>query len=227
MSEETFQFRTAVFGGFQKEDVLAYLERSAQAHAEKVSALQRDLDEAQEARTGFEQRAEAQESRMMTLETENQRLAADLTQRELDLTSASVRQRELEDQIASLQAEVEKLRPSAQAYETVKDRTASIELEAHGRAQAIEEEGRRKAKEAQEGLVAWLDKMEGEYGKLQDDAKASLLQTIGVLDRAKHDLVALSGGLSGHEESLKAIRQELEDLDSPAVLQGAEGEETV
>ena len=41
MSEPTNQFRTAAFGGFQKQDVQEYLEKSAREHAEKLNALLR------------------------------------------------------------------------------------------------------------------------------------------------------------------------------------------
>ena len=43
--EDGFQFRTAAFGGFQKQDVMDYLERSAKEHAQKVAAIQTELEE--------------------------------------------------------------------------------------------------------------------------------------------------------------------------------------
>ena len=50
MSEPTNQFRTAAFGGFQKQDVQEYLEKSAREHAEKLNALQRELSDERTAR---------------------------------------------------------------------------------------------------------------------------------------------------------------------------------
>ena len=37
MSAGETQFRTAAFGGFQKQDVLNYIETAAREHAEKLS----------------------------------------------------------------------------------------------------------------------------------------------------------------------------------------------
>ena len=39
MSATELQFRTATFGGFQKQDVLSYIESSNQAHVEKLEQL--------------------------------------------------------------------------------------------------------------------------------------------------------------------------------------------
>ena len=43
MNENEFQFRTAALGGFHKQDVLRYLERSAKEHREKTAELEREL----------------------------------------------------------------------------------------------------------------------------------------------------------------------------------------
>jgi len=46
MSAEEIQFRTATLGGFQKQDVLDYIERSSKDHGDKLAGLQRELEEA-------------------------------------------------------------------------------------------------------------------------------------------------------------------------------------
>ena len=38
MSDTELQFRTATFGGFNKQDLLAYLESTARSHAEQQEA---------------------------------------------------------------------------------------------------------------------------------------------------------------------------------------------
>ena len=40
MSATELQFRTAAFGGFQKQDVLSYIESSNHTHAEKLEQLE-------------------------------------------------------------------------------------------------------------------------------------------------------------------------------------------
>ena len=46
MSDTELQFRTSTFGGFQKQDVLNYIETSNQEHREKLEAVRRELAEA-------------------------------------------------------------------------------------------------------------------------------------------------------------------------------------
>ena len=79
---EGLQFRTSAFGGFNKQDVMAYLEKSAREHSGKIAELQKDLAELRQARTEAEDAGETMKSRLAVLEAENQRLAADLAQRE-------------------------------------------------------------------------------------------------------------------------------------------------
>ena len=49
---EGLQFRTSAFGGFNKQDVMAYLEKSAREHSGKIAELQKELAELRQARTG-------------------------------------------------------------------------------------------------------------------------------------------------------------------------------
>ena len=127
MNENGFQFRTAAFGGFQKQDVMDYLERSAKEHAQKVAAIQKELAEEKVAKAGEEERSAALEERISALEAENQRLAADLADREDKLGRALTERDELRTLSDQLQDQLDKVTPAATAYEAVKDRTASIE----------------------------------------------------------------------------------------------------
>ena len=50
MSDTELQFRTSTFGGFQKQDVLNYIETSNQEHREKLEAVRRELAETEAAK---------------------------------------------------------------------------------------------------------------------------------------------------------------------------------
>ena len=153
------------------------------------------------------------ERRQALLEEENQRLAADLADREAALADATAGKETAERQEAALQEEAEKLRPAAKAYEAVKDRTASIELEAHGRAQAIEEEGRQKAKKHQQELVDWSAQLQAAYHRLRSDMDATLVHAIRELERAGQSLEGLSGELVVQDEALKIIKEQIDQMD--------------
>lgn len=203
MNENEFRFRTAAFGGFQKQDVMDYLEHCAQEHAQKVAAIQKELAEEKVAKAGEEERSAALEKKIAALEAENQRLTAALADRD-----------ELQALTVSLQEEIDRLTPAAAAYETVKDRTASIELEAHGRAQAIEREGREKALRYQEQVKEWFVKTREAYDRLRTDISATIGHATQELERAGQSMEELSGGLEGQDSALAAIQAQLETLDS-------------
>ena len=213
MNENEFQFRTAALGGFHKQDVLSYLERSAKEHWEKTAELERELAGVKADKARLEEEKGEMERRQALLEEENQRLAADLADREAALADATAGKETAERQEAALQEEAEKLRPAAKAYEAVKDRTASIELEAHGRAQAIEEEGRQKAKKHQQELVDWSAQLQAAYHRLRSDMDATLVHAIRELERAGQSLEGLSGELVVQDEALKIIKEQIDQMD--------------
>ena len=111
MDEKGFQFRTAAFGGFQKQDVMDYLERSAQEHTRKVAELQKELEEKKRAEGEAEERHAGLEKRLAALEAENQRLAADLADREDRLNQALAEKDELRAETVRLRGEVDRLAP--------------------------------------------------------------------------------------------------------------------
>ncbi len=219
MNENGFQFRTAAFGGFQKQDVMDYLERSAREHAQKLAAVQKELAEEKVAKAGEEDRSAALEKHIAALEAEGQRLAAALADREDKLNQTMAERDELQVLAASLRAEIERLTPAAAAYETVKDRTASIELEAHGRAQAIEREGRAKVLKYQEQVKDWFNKTREAYERLRSDITATMGHAAQELERAGRSMEELSGGLEGQDAALAAIQSQIEALDSVKVPQ--------
>ncbi len=90
MDEHGFQFRTAAIGGFQKQDVMAYLERSAKEHAQRLAQLQKQLEEARTARTAGDEQRLAETQRVSELEEENRKLTGDLAERDIDTLDAGV-----------------------------------------------------------------------------------------------------------------------------------------
>lgn len=203
MSEKGFQFRTATFGGFRKEDVLAYLEQSSKAHAEKLAALQRELSQVKAKGAEEEQQSTTLSDEVARLREENQRLTA-------QLAAVTARRDEVEDLARQMQAELERMRPSADAYEAVKDRTAGIELEAHGRAQAIEAEGRRKARETQEQVQQWLEKVCAAYDRMRGDLDATMNHAVREMARALQNLQDISGDFAVHDQALGELRKTVE-----------------
>ena len=134
-------FRSAAFGGFNRQDVLDYLEKTAAENARKQQELQRRLEEAEEDRRKLASQESDQEERVTILNRDRESLGQQLEQVKAVLEASREREeaqsRELEElrrERDSLRRRVAELEPGAAAYTAVKERAAGVELEAHCRA---------------------------------------------------------------------------------------------
>ena len=73
-------FRTAVVGGFNRQDVLDYLEKTAAENAQKQQELQRRLEEAEEDRRKLASQESDQEERVTILNRDRESLSQQLEQ---------------------------------------------------------------------------------------------------------------------------------------------------
>ncbi|MCI8818036.1 MAG: hypothetical protein HFG04_02625 [Oscillibacter sp.] len=135
---ENYSFKTVAFGGFDKQDVVRYLEQAA----EKNAALQRAHEEESE-----KLRGELEELREQVEQLQNQigklNVQRDWLQNQLE-TETTAREgleslRSLEQDVARLTAEANALRPDAEAYARFRERLGAIECEARNRADDLEE----------------------------------------------------------------------------------------
>ena len=214
MSDAELQFRTAAFGGFQKQDVLNYIESSNQEHREKMEGLTRELEEARKARTQLEEEA---------AQARQQAQAGDETVQQLEsqLEAARKEAEDLKSRLSESEAELERLRaalaeaegklaqaePAAKAYEKVKDRTAGIELEAHCRAQAVQAEAEERVEKARQDLEQWLNKVRKSYEELRCDMDATISHTSGELERVRTTLEEITNRFCAQDERLEKMVQ--------------------
>jgi len=205
MNEKEIQFRTAAFGGFQKQDVLDYLDHIAQEQTEKLNGLQRRLEEAEQARDAAAKGQADLEGRAKQLEAELSQVSSQLTQEKARLAAAEQKSAALSAQVEELAAQVRRLMPGAQAYDALKERAAGIELAAHGRAQEIEEEARVRARKTGEEAAAWLGRLMASYETL----RAGLNDAVA---RAGQEMERVNASLTGLGETFEAEDAALQEL---------------
>lgn len=215
MNENNMRFRTAVFGGFQKQDVLNYLEQSTREYEDKLKALQRKLSEAQRARDGAGETLAAGEERQGKLEEENRRLSTDLGDKETALAEAQAQVTALTAQVTELSAQLQRLAPAAEAYEGLKDRTAGIELEAHARAKEIEADAQARAQKVKSEMVAWMDRLQGAYIRLRSDLNATIGHAGDELKRVDASLTRIAGEFGSQDAALEELRKSVDSLEGP------------
>lgn len=171
------QFRSKAFGGFNRRDVIEYVERSAREHNEELDQLRSLLDEAQKERDQLQ-------DQLQTLAAERDALRGEAEQAK-QLPAAQEEIRRLRDMVAQLE-------PDATAYAAIKERAATMELEAHQRAQAIVDQARKQADEALSGARQWLGGLRREYGDLRLQVENTVAHATADLDRVRQGLSNVS-----------------------------------
>jgi len=132
-----YSIKTVAFGGFNKQDVVRYIEQAATEAASAQKALEDEnsaLRAHSDALTGELDELRAQ---MEALLAEKDALSAALTQ-EQQLREELEPLRATAEVAAQLQREIDSLRPDADAYAQFRERIGAIECEARKRADDLE-----------------------------------------------------------------------------------------
>ena len=95
----------------------------------------------------------------------------------------------------------------AKAYAELKDRTATIELEAHQRARAIESQAEEKAKKVRTAAEQILYKVQAGYGRLRGDVDATITHASGEMDRVDRALEQVRAEFAEHDAALERLLQ--------------------
>lgn len=131
---ENNTFKSVAFGGFDKQDVIRYIEQSAREAADVQERLQQENDGLRTQVQSLEERAGALERRADEAEALCRSLEQQLS-REQSAREALEREKA---ELQTLADEVRRLRPEAEAYAQFRDRVGDIECEAHKRSAALE-----------------------------------------------------------------------------------------
>ena len=194
MEPVTQRFRGAL-AGFNRRDVTRYIEQSAAAHSRQVAGLEERLDQAERERDNALRELDGLRSERGDLAAEEARVRASLEEstRTLaklrgELTQTETKLGVAKAELERLQAKVAQLAPMAERYEQLKDRVATVELDAHRKAQAT------------------LDEAQGQADALRAEARQWLGQTLEEYDglrAAMDDLFRKASAVSQWEETVR------------------------
>ena len=195
MEPVTQRFRGAL-AGFNRRDVTRYIEQSAAAHSRQVAGLEERLDQAERERDNALRELDGLRSERGDLAAEEARVRASLEEstRTLaklrgELTQTETKLGVARAELERLQAKVAQLAPMAERYEQLKDRVATVELDAHRKAQAT------------------LDEAQGQADALRAEARQWLGQTLEEYD-------GLRGGMGDVFRKARAVSQSEEAVKS-------------
>ena len=134
---ENYPIKSVTFGGFDKQDVIRYIEQAAQTAAAAQSELQKENESLHSQVETLEQELTAARATLADLSAKCETLQAELD-REIAARKILEPLKPMEAENAQLKAEVEALRPDAQAYAQFRERIGAIECEARKRADDLE-----------------------------------------------------------------------------------------
>ncbi len=200
------KFRSAL-GGFTRQDVQQYIEQTAAVHRQDLEALQQRLDQAEDraaqleaALSGAENAksgAAAEEAKARACLEESTRtlarLRGELSQTESKLAVAK-------QELSRLQTQVGKLEPMADSYVQLKDRVATVELDAHRKAQDTVSQAQAEAERIRTETRSWLEGVLAQYGTLRQGMDG-LLEQVKLLSRGSERLGAL-------DDAARALREQ-------------------
>lgn len=202
---ENYPIKSVTFGGFDKQDVIRYIEQTAKNNEAAQKEL---LEEAERFRAQIQELTAANTA----LRAENDALLAEKETLEAALAAAAARNQEmaplqgLDSKVAELEAEIARLQPDAANYAQFRDRLGAIECEARERADALE-------RATNEQLSRTVEAFRSQYTTLMSTfestaahvnaelrkVEVNLSQLPRAMDRPGVELEELSKQLSGEQ----------------------------
>jgi chromosome segregation ATPase len=182
-----YNFRTA-FNGFNREDVVHYIEYINSKHTTQLNQLRTDLAAAQQENSELKARPQQNPE----LEAQLVALTAKVAQLEEDALSAQIAKFDLEAQLADMTAQ----RDAALNDQAQVQRRNEEELEAYRRAERME----RQAKERTEAMYQKANSVLSDATAKVDNASA---QITGIADQVAAQLAVLQQAVTGSKAALK------------------------
>lgn len=199
MRNMTTNFKTCMFGGFDREDVIHYIEQSAQESQEQLEALRAENTRLKDEHEQMEQalRTLHAQAKQHKQETEDQESL------QLQLAETQSRLAELTAQNNTLRHENDSLRSAAAECAQLKERIADIEINAHRRTEEFRAMAIEKLHRSINAQRAWCQVQHGQYTAMNE----ALLQQ---LHSAQESLENCD--FSGFDRMMESLQQLENDL---------------
>ena len=212
-------FRSAALGGFNRQDVLDYLEKMSAENAQRQQELQQNLEAAEEERRQLAAKTAEQEEQLSILHRERDSLSQQLEQAQQALAASQDREEAQERELAALRQERDSLKARVAELEpeAVKERTAGVELEAHCRAQNILDQANGQAKDLRRSMEQWMGRVEREYDALRSEVESTVSHAADQLEKANKCLDRMTALLSDQDVALEALSQAYDNTDPEKV----------
>ena len=193
-------FRTRMFGGFDREDVIAYIGKITQENQAQVEELTRSGDELRRQNDELGQQLVILRRQVESCEDshrENESLKQQVQRLEAE-------NRELQEALRQSREHSDELQVQADEYAKIRDHIAEIEISAHRRTEEFRAQAIQRIHELVAQQRAWCSENSVRYEEL--------LQSFGEKLQAARDVLRETD-LSGVEEMLCSLDRLDEELD--------------
>ena len=191
-------FKTSMFGGFDRSDVIAYIERTGREHEERVAALEAENETLRKENQTLENTQRVTQAQLLKMQ-DNEETCRRLRRQ---LADAEARNQELEQRCAQLKVQ-------AAEYESLKDHVAQIEISAHRRTEQFREEAVTRLRQLAARQREWCRTAQADYEQMNcqllerlQQAEQTLRQPdMSSFRRMEEGLTALEKGLTAPEKA--------------------------
>ena len=185
-------FKTCLFGGFDREDVISFIEKTAAETKERLDALTTEREELL-----AKKRSTEAESAALRVQLD------ELTERLDNETALHCRVQSMEEELTALRRENETLREPAAQYQSLKDHIAEIEISAHRRTEEFRGKAIAELMQLIEQQRQWCVQQRDAYARMTEGVLQELRQAerqveacdIGNFDRMEESLRQLENTL--------------------------------
>ena len=148
-------FKTSMFGGFDRSDVIAYIEKTGREHEERVAALEAENETLRKENQTLENTQRVTQAQLLKMR-DNEETCRRLRRQ---LADAEARNQELEQRCAQLKVQ-------ADEYESLKDHVAQIEISAHRRTEQFREEAVTRLRQLAARQREWCRTAQADYEQM-------------------------------------------------------------
>ena len=182
-------FKTCLFGGFDREDVVAFIEKTSRESSERIETLVQENEELQRKNQSMENELLLMREDYMVRSQQAERAAA------LEAQVA-----ELTAKLAALDEETASLRRQAAEYQSLRDHIADIEISAHRRTEEFRAAAVAQLQKMIDEQNAWCEAAKARYSELSYQFASKLQQAQAAVSQP--DL----GGVEDIQRRLQELR---------------------
>ena len=213
-----YKLRGKIFGGFNRQDVVNYIEKNARLTSEYKASKEALEVRCDELAGRLEEEKAQNEALRAELASSNEKTAglyARITELEKELSSMREAISSKDEEINTLRRQISSCNETIDEYENSKERIALLELNASRRAVDIEKEAENKAAVLTKKCNELINTLKTEYIAVCNDAEATVAHITNEMDKIGAKLCDITELLSEKtakfDELNKLVARSLED----------------